>query len=113
MEGVATGTITVQMEVKENIPSKVMIKGHSCLIFYNGQQWTGFICQFFDHQTKNCPKRKGQQTVDDNRPRTSEFQPPSSQEVDIYVLNTTLQLRKLINSRNPRIRHHDTFPTLP
>ena len=68
MEGVTTGTISVQMEVKANIPSKVQIKGHSCLIFYNGQQRTCFVCQAPDHITKNCPRRKGQQTAPDNNP---------------------------------------------
>ena len=81
MEGVATGTISVQMEVKTNIPSKVMIKGHSCLILYNGQQRTCFICQAPDHLTKNCPRRKGQPTVWDNHP---ESQPSTSQERDHY-----------------------------
>ena len=79
MEGVATGTISVQMEVKTNIPSKVMIKGHSCLIFYNGQQRTCFICQAPDHMTMNCPRRKGQSTARDNHP---ESQPSTSQERD-------------------------------
>ena len=105
MEGVTTGTISVQMEVKANIPSKVQIKGHSCLIFYNGQQRTCFICQAPDHITKNCPRRKGQQTAPNNDP-ASLPSTSTEQETDPPTLHPRSEESTQSDQANPPVDQH-------
>lgn len=54
---VYTGTISVPMAIHVAIPSKLVIKGHSCRIWYRGQIPTCFRCGTPGHQSADCPSR--------------------------------------------------------
>ena len=56
--GLYTGTRLVKMEVKKAIPSRVMVAGHLCTIFYRGQVRSCFRCNLTGHEAKNCPSKQ-------------------------------------------------------
>ena len=57
LNGIATGEIAALMEIKQPIPSKIMVNGHSSLVFYPGQKQTCFLCNGPDHRSAQCPQR--------------------------------------------------------
>ena len=57
LNGIATGEIAALMEIKQPIPSKIIVNGRSCLAFYPGQKQTCFLCNGPDHQSAQCPQR--------------------------------------------------------
>ena len=73
---VATGTIFALMDIKGEIPSKLMIHGHTCHVWHRDQIRTCFRCNEKGHQTRQCPSRRRARPGNDNpAPRD----PPSAQ----------------------------------
>ena len=56
--GLYTGTRLVKVEIKRAIPSRVMVAGHLCTVFYRGQVRSCFRCAQSGHEAKNCPNRQ-------------------------------------------------------
>ena len=74
--GIYTGTLSILMEVQTNIPSALRICGHTCLIFYRGQERTCFRCHSPNHTTCDCPySRYHASTTGDDPPPTTEREP--------------------------------------
>lgn len=61
-QGIATGTRSVQMKIRHDIPSRIRIEGHNCNTFYRGQTRTCFRCGAQSHEAKACPRNALQTT---------------------------------------------------
>ena len=55
--GLYTGTRHVKMEIKTAIPSRVVVAGHPCTVFYRGQIRSCFRCGHIGHEAKKCPQK--------------------------------------------------------
>ena len=77
--GLYTGTRLVKVEIKKAIPSRVMVAGHLCTIFYRGQVRSCFRCGQPGHEAKHCPNKQGT-PPEDSRQREEEQVPPSREE---------------------------------
>ena len=56
--GLYTGTRLVKVEIKKAIPSRVIVAGHLCTVFYRGQVRSCFRCAQSGHEAKNCPNKQ-------------------------------------------------------
>lgn len=52
-----SGVRSVEMHVKQNIPSRIMVCGYRVQVTYNGQVSTCYICHQSGHLREECPKR--------------------------------------------------------
>lgn len=59
IDRIATGTLFASMDIKRDIPSKLMIRGHACHIWYRDQIRTCYWCNDPDHQSRQCPQQRG------------------------------------------------------
>jgi len=66
--GVYVGTRNMLMDISKPIPSRVLIAGHWCHIYYNGQTPTCFACHKPGHSFKDCPDRRGTSELTQDRP---------------------------------------------
>ena len=55
--GLYTGTRFVKIEIKTAIPSRIVVAGHPCTVFYRGQVRSCFRCGHTGHEAKKCPQR--------------------------------------------------------
>ena len=55
--GLYTGTRQVKMEIKSAIPSRIVVAGHPCTIFYRGQVRSCFRCSQTGHEAKTYPHK--------------------------------------------------------
>ena len=55
--GLYTGTRHVKMEIKTAIPSRTVVAGHPCTVFYRGQIRSCFRCGHTGHEAKKCPQK--------------------------------------------------------
>ena len=83
--GLYTGTRLVKMEVKKPIPSRVMVAGHLCTIFYRGQVRSCFRCNLTGHEAKNCPSKQNAphssgQSEENHDPPSNDTTTPNSGE---------------------------------
>lgn len=68
-KGVYTGTRIVKMILRDAIPSRITIAGHTCTIFYRGQVRSCFRCGNAGHEAKKCPQRENSQNHDHDHSR--------------------------------------------
>ena len=62
LNNVPTGEISVLMNIKSPIPSKLSVAGRPCIAWYYGQRQTCYLCNCTDHRANNCPKRRARAT---------------------------------------------------
>ena len=55
---VYVGTCNVLMEITNAIPSRLLIAGHWCNVFYVGQTPTCFTCHKSGHSSRDCPNNR-------------------------------------------------------
>ena len=58
LNNVSTGEISVLMNIRVPIPSKLPIAGRQCIVWYQGQKQTCYLCNSPDHRANTCPKRR-------------------------------------------------------
>ena len=58
LNNISTGEISVLMNIKSPIPSKLAIAGRPCIVWYQGQRQTCYLCNNEDHRANTCPKRR-------------------------------------------------------
>ena len=63
IDKVATGTLFAQVDITKDIPSRLRIRGHNCIIWYRDQPRTCFLCGQHGHERRHCPQRQGRRTV--------------------------------------------------
>ena len=59
VDSVATGTLYAHVDITQDIPSRVRIRGHNCVIWYRDQPRTCFLCGQHGHERAHCPQRRG------------------------------------------------------
>ena len=62
--GLYKGTRHVKMEIKTAIPSRIVVAGHPCTVFYRGQVRSCFRCGQTGHEAKKCPQKVPTQSAD-------------------------------------------------
>ena len=77
--GLYTGTRLIKMEIKKAIPSRLVVAGHLCTIFYRGQVRSCFKCSQTGHEAKNCPNKQSA-APDGSRQREEDHVPHSRDE---------------------------------
>jgi hypothetical protein len=55
---VSNGIRIVEMNLKQHLPSHMIIAGYKVLVSYNGQPSTCYACNESGHQYQDCPNRK-------------------------------------------------------
>ena len=78
--GLYTGTRQIKMEVKTPIPSRVVVAGHPCTIFYRGQVRSCFRCSQTGHEAKNCPSKQSAPPEDRGQREEEQFPSPRDDE---------------------------------
>ena len=63
IDKVATGTLFGQVDITKDIPSKLRIRGHNCIIWYRDQPRTFFLCGQYGHERRHCPQRQGRHNM--------------------------------------------------
>ena len=58
LNNVSTGEVSVLMNIRSPIPSKLQIAGRPCIVWYQGQKQTCYFCNSPDHRANACPKRR-------------------------------------------------------
>ena len=75
-KNIYVGTRNVQIEIRSAIPSRLMIAGHSCMVFHDGQQPTCFACNATGHTSRDCPDRPGPPVARPTGAHVVEPEPP-------------------------------------
>ena len=86
--GLYTGTRLIKMENKTAIPSRVVVAGHPCTVFYRGQVRSWFRCGQAGHEAKTCPLRVSTRSAIPKPTDTNPVGPPSAPSV--VTMSTTL-----------------------
>jgi len=55
---VSNGIRIVQLQLKQHMPSHMLIVGQRLLITYEGQPTTSYVCNETGHQYGDCPHRR-------------------------------------------------------
>ena len=63
IDSVATGTLFAHIDLTKDIPSRVRIRGHNCVIWYRDQPRTCFLCGQHGHERRHCPQQPGRRQM--------------------------------------------------
>ena len=77
--GLYTGTRLIKIEIKKAIPSRLVVAGHLCTVFYRGQVRSCFKCSKTGHEAKKCPNKQSA-APDGSRQREEDHVPHSRVE---------------------------------
>ena len=76
VDQVATGTLFAYVDITKDIPSRLRIRGHNCVIWYREQPRTCFQCGQHGHERAHCPQRRGQHQLVPQQVRQVPGTPP-------------------------------------
>lgn len=86
--GVLIGTREVVIDLREHIPSKIFISGHSAVTYYADQQRTCFKCGATTHEIKLCPASPQSKAIVSDDPPTPS---PIIEQSSLQKLSESIQ----------------------
>ena len=63
----------LEIELKQDIPSRINIQGNPLNVFYKNQPRSCFVCREAGHEARNCPRKGGPARFPDPPPGTRSF----------------------------------------
>lgn len=58
-KGYGMSKMRVEIELKQDIPSRVTVQGNPINVFYKNQPRSCFVCREGGHEARNCPRKAG------------------------------------------------------
>ena len=72
-KGYGMSKYRLEIELKQDIPSRINIQGNPLNVFYKNQPRSCFVCREAGHEARNCPRKGGPARFPDPPPATRSF----------------------------------------
>ena len=111
LNNVCTRTISVLMQVTNQIPSKISVAGWTCFIYYRGQPRTCFSCGETGHQKNECPRSSAHTEAVSALARSSTWGSQAHSE-DRSTDTVPPENSPAISGEQPAVMHEGLHPDL-